>query len=196
MRHSGGPSRRPCNRTPRSSAIGLVDGRMLFVTYTMSHQELLPRNLTGMHWFELLDHRVLFRRRRSRAVPSARTGNVSSAGTIPSAPPAINVRLPRHFVMPRSATNDAACGTVLQAIMSGTGSVGGGTCSKIAPAVMEIANPAMPEMTAPARWRGRRGTKRDQRDSWEDVLSRSGRLRGEGDVTSDSDIGLEAAHHY
>jgi len=40
---------------------------------------------------------------------------------------------------------------MLQAIISGTASVGGSTCSRTAPATAEKANPTRPDTTAPAK---------------------------------------------
>jgi hypothetical protein len=45
----------------------------------------------------------------------------------------------------------AACTPTLQSIISGTASVGGKTCSRMAPAAAENANPARPETKAPRK---------------------------------------------
>src|SRR5262249_33209637 len=52
---------------------------------------------------------------------------------------------------PRSAKSDTDWVMMLQAIISGTASVGGNTCSRMAPATAEKANPISPDTTAPAK---------------------------------------------
>src|SRR5579871_2412476 len=70
---------------------------------------------------------------------------------VPSAPLAISTGLPRHSTVPRSATSETACVTMLHAIISGTASVGGRICRSTAPATAENANPTRPDTTAPAK---------------------------------------------
>src|SRR5206468_5028296 len=63
----------------------------------------------------------------------------------------MKTRLVFHCMLLRSTNKLAACTMMLQAIINGTASVGGKTCSRIAPATAENANPAKPETTAPAK---------------------------------------------
>jgi hypothetical protein len=70
---------------------------------------------------------------------------------MPSSPPVMKTRLPFRCMLLRSATRLAACTAMLHAIISGTASKGGKTCSRIAPATAENANPARPATSAPAK---------------------------------------------
>jgi hypothetical protein len=54
-------------------------------------------------------------------------------------------------MLPRSATRLEPCTAKLQAIISGTASVAGRTCSRIAPATAENAKPAKPDTNAPEK---------------------------------------------
>src|SRR5437764_9218354 len=60
-------------------------------------------------------------------------------------------RLPFHCIFLRSAQRLAACTPTLQAIISGTASIGGNACSRMAPATAENAKPARPETSAPEK---------------------------------------------
>jgi hypothetical protein len=63
----------------------------------------------------------------------------------------MSVKLPCQARCLRNTTRLTLCTAMLQIIMSGTASVGGSTCSSIAPATAENANPAIPDTKAPAK---------------------------------------------
>ena len=62
----------------------------------------------------------------------------------------MNPVLPCHVMVLRNAIMLMPCTAMLHIIISGTASIGGIACSRIAPATAENAKPANPDTTAPA----------------------------------------------